>query len=393
MDLGTVPVSEDETEVLEAELATATIVDTISASISTITPAVLSPNLKNKNVTSSRIDIGQHPTPPMQKLTINESSYEDGYDSDGQVGPFYDSVFGIDPITFHEDAILDQEPTLNADGTSTIVRNENDTRNSDNSKFSMSDAEIMSLRKPELMEQCKLLGLDKRGNKEPLQERLKKARTDGICYLTNEQLDNPEIQQLANDGFSPHTIWEYLEAVDELVDLTDELELDGVKYRAPTTPREEFERTGVGSGGQKKFNFSRKIHREKFVKKALVPKTDSRGRVLKDRLSGQYIYEEKEIQKSVPNITFIKNHQLSYTSEPFEWFNAFVPFKKSRTQANRDGPWTIGEWTRNTNLKAMLSNAGSGGTIYKDFTLFTTFELMKHVGVYFLNGVSPSPRV
>ena len=44
-------------------------------------------------------------------------------------------------------------------------------------------------------------------------------------------------------------------------------------------------------------------------------------------------------------------------------------------------------------MKAMLSNEGSGGTIYKDFTPFTTFELMKHVGVYFLNGVSPSPRV
>ena len=130
MDLGTVPVGEDETEALEAELATAAIVGTISTSISTITPAVLSPNLKNKNVTASRIDIGQHPTPPIQKLTINESSYEDGYDSDSQVGPFYDSVFGINPITFHEDAILDQEPTLNADETSTIIRNENSTGNS-----------------------------------------------------------------------------------------------------------------------------------------------------------------------------------------------------------------------------------------------------------------------
>ena len=51
------------------------------------------------------------------------------------------------------------------------------------------------------------------------------------------------------------------------------------------------------------------------------------------------------------------------------------------------------EWAMNINLKAMLSNAGSGGTIYKDFTPFTTFELMKHVGLYFLDGVSPSPRV
>ena len=51
------------------------------------------------------------------------------------------------------------------------------------------------------------------------------------------------------------------------------------------------------------------------------------------------------------------------------------------------------EWAMNINLKAMLSNAGSGGNMFKDFTLFTTFELMKHIGLYFLNGVSPSPRV
>ena len=89
----------------------------------------------------------------------------------------------------------------------------------------------------------------------------------------------------------------------------------------------------------------------------------------------------------------MNNHNLSYDSDPFQWFNAFIPFKKSSVQARRDGGFTIGEWTRFTNLKALLSNAGTGGTVYKDFVPFTTFELMKHIGIYFLNGVSPSPRV
>ena len=129
------------------------------------------------------------------------------------------------------------------------------------------------------------------------------------------------------------------------------------------------------------------------MKKTLLPKKDSKGRVMKDRKSGEWIYTLKDVKKSVPNMKFIKKYQLSYKSEPFEWFDTFVPFKKSRSESNQDESWTIGEWIRNTNLKAILSNAGSGGTIYKDFTPFTTFKLMKKVGLYFLNEVSPSPRV
>ena len=54
---------------------------------------------------------------------------------------------------------------------------------------------------------------------------------------------------------------------------------------------------------------------------------------------------------------------------------------------------TLSDWTTFTNMKAMLSNAGEGGTIYPDFVPFTVDELMKHIGIYFLNGVSPSPQV
>ena len=175
--------------------------------------------------------------------------------------------------------------------------------------------------------------------------------------------------------------------------MIDELEVDGVKYRAPTTPREEFERTGVGKGGRDKFNFSRKITRGQFTKKARVPKLDRANRIMKDRQTGNVLYEERVITTSVPNMDFIEKHNLSHKSEPFEWFNAFVPFKKSRQEAQCDGAFTIGDWATNTKLRASLSNAGKHGTIYTDFKDFTPVKLMKHIGVYFLQGVSPPPRV
>ena len=68
-------------------------------------------------------------------------------------------------------------------------------------------------------------------------------------------------------------------------------------------------------------------------------------------------------------------------------------FKKSREQRQADGAFTIGDWTFFTNLKAQLSNAGKGGTIYTDFVPFTVEEMMKHIGVYILNGISPLPQV
>ena len=45
------------------------------------------------------------------------------------------------------------------------------------------------------------------------------------------------------------------------------------------------------------------------------------------------------------------------------------------------------------NLKASLSNAGKGGTIYTDYVDFSAKEMMKHIGVYFLHDISPSPQV
>ena len=157
---------------------------------------------------------------------------------------------------------------------------------------------------------------------------MKKARADGTCYLPPEEIVNSDCIRLSNDGFSVNSKWEMIEE-QETIDLTDELEVDGVKYRAPTTPREEFERTNCGGGGTSKYNFSIEIPRMKFKKKAQVPKTDRLGQLSKNSSTGEYQYVEKEIIKSVPNMDFIENHGLNYDSELYKWFDAFLPRKKT----------------------------------------------------------------
>ena len=45
-----------------------------------------------------------------------------------------------------------------------------------------------------------------------------------------------------------------------------------------------------------------------------------------------------------------------------------------------------------TNLRAMMENSGLGGK-YSDLFNLTLHELMKHIGLYLLQALSPSPQV
>ena len=66
---------------------------------------------------------------------------------------------------------------------------------------------------------------------------------------------------------------------------------------------------------------------------------------------------------------------------------------RSTRNQDKNGVTPISDFTSITNKKAYLYNAGSGGTQYPDFKEFSTDEIMQHLGVYILNGLSPSPQV
>ena len=121
-------------------------------------------------------------------------------------------------------------------------------------KYLQSDERILSLNKNDFLEQCKLLGLNHSGNKDPLIEILKKVRDDGQCYLSSEYIDNPDIEQWANNRFDPNARWEILNESDNKVLLEDELEIGDVNYRAPINPYNNFEQIRDGDGAVSKFN-------------------------------------------------------------------------------------------------------------------------------------------
>ena len=58
---------------------------------------------------------------------------------------------------------------------------------------------------------------------------------------------------MARDIFSPLAKWEIIDEIDnDTKYLEDELEVDSIKYHAPTTPQEDFARTGRRGGMSKK---------------------------------------------------------------------------------------------------------------------------------------------
>ena len=71
---------------------------------------------------------------------------------------------------------------------------------------------------------------------------------------------------------------------------------------------------------------------------------------------------------------------LDYRSERHQWFDAFLPHSM------------VVQWTTFTNIKAGHQNAGNCGGLYKgEWCNFKPYELKKHLGVYILQGVLPSP--
>ena len=84
-------------------------------------------------------------------------------------------------------------------------------------------------------------------------------------------------------------------------------------------------------------------------------------------------------------------HGITPDSHPNEWYDVFVP--RNLKRHGSEGLASIAYITYFTNKKAYLFNAGRGGTQYPNLTPFFVDEIMRHIGIYILNDLSPSPQV
>jgi len=166
-------------------------------------------------------------------------------------------------------------------------------------------------------------------------------------------------------------------------EVVEEPENTIVNPRAPTAPADEAEEVPV------KHNFGERFDRPVFGGRKCVPKRHANGRQAIGN-KGQLVYVPAIRTKMQIRSDFLRKHHLSSAADPVEFADAFIPWHENSYNARF---FSMDQATTCSNLKAQLSNAGAGGTNYKDFRPFACKELRPFLGLYIFNGLSPSPRM
>jgi hypothetical protein len=305
-----------------------------------------------------------------QANRANCSQYQEGYDSDGEIGPFFDA---IENQRYDNDEIFNEEEPERAEEN--IVNEESEMQQADEPMANLPNYHTMTV--AQLKDELRKRNLSVNGRKEVLIQRLltpQPSNMAGQRANTTREQRNPQ----ALPGFSPHAAWVSLTCSNERVQEPNQHHPHLV---GPTVP--------TGQQEAPKFNFAETFDRPPFTAMTSSVKVNAHGKPLHGR-NGQPIYQDEIRDEGRANIEWLKSKKLTSDSTPAQWIDALLPLKKR--QGDSTGIVTVEEWATYTNLKAILLNAGS--TIYQGtFVPFTPQEIRRFVALYILQGLSPSPQI
>jgi len=329
------------------------------------------------------IEMGLPPTPTSRVMKmIDEALIEDGYDTDCQLGPFIESgVEAEERVCMDEEPLGSENPNI---CETNIVENSIDAT-AVTAESVLTDELIDKMKVVELRLELEKRGISKNGLKADLVGRLKEAVAKNVPLLE----DRPEVEvaNSAGIGFEPGAYWQLMEQEGEELDESF-MEVDGVVFRAPTTTEEEH--LSDFAHKPKKRNYSMTFDRLPFIANRLLPVRNKSGR-FRRKQNSEYIYKESPTVETIPNLNYIFSAGIGFDSHPADWFDLFFP--RRRTKNTNPKAVTMDEYTAWTNTKAMMMNAGVGGGKYARFVNFSKDEMMSHLSLYLLHGISPSPQI
>jgi hypothetical protein len=309
---------------------------------------------------------------------LEDGVFDEGYDSDGYIGPDR----GTDPEelqALEEDAVVHSTPP-----PVETVEEEKDDETSP-AHVPITEEEIKALTIPLLKEELRLRRVPFKASlkKEGLIDKLREALSNKSPKHTQEQLDTlgSGTKKKKEDDMTAFKVgawWRELEPMDEQVDEPANEQFP--EARAPTIP-EDQRQVPI----RPKHNYAEKWDRPPFQGSA-------HGQ---ERLKGR------------ANDAFLKAHNLDQHSSPVEFAEAFIPMFKAKTAAkpnprkdpviavkNQHGRhFSMEEAARVTNIRA--ERAFVGEATYKDKWEgpFSVKEIRQWLGLWVLNGISPSPSL
>jgi hypothetical protein len=350
---------------------------------------------------------GEQMSPRLKNLSNmekNDKKFEDGYDSDGDDGPFYD-VTSIEGKQFFEEDDDDGNIFVPERAIDDIVAVDDaivDVAEKEEEEVGVhvpiDEVYLKNMKGAQLKEELRLRYESTSGIKTALLKRLKKALLEekpkySIEYIENEKIKKKEAAATKKpsglDKFSDGAYWQQLAPKESVVEEPNN-ELFSIA-RAPTVPERDAHLVPV------KHNFDEQFDIPPFSGKAIVfeltqPTRNNPTRRIKLDREKNPITKEVARTEGIVRPEFIKANGLSKDSYPHDFANCFIPLFSKRKTAGPES-FSIHNMMQWTNLKAVLADAGSGGSYYPNFKPFKTKEIRQHLGLYILQGLSPSPQI
>ena len=317
----------------------------------------------------------------LSRISAIEELFENGYDSDGLKGPFFDAIEEEGEQDFDEDS-LDSKPH-----TAEIEEEEGGNTSNTSDQVVLTKNIVMNMGVKMLKDELKKRQLKVGGNKKSLQERLLTALESNVPtgkqITVQEKCKSKEKEEIPV-GFPSTVYWKLLNHESECVDEPSNPTFKAP--RAPTHPDRDALKVPM------KYNFAETFDRPVWQGRMESPMTFASG-IEKKNIDGSKMMENVTRKYGCLDPRFIKKHNLSVDSQPEDFMETLFPFEENPYNTASKKYLSFKQITQWTNLKATLAGAGPDGTSYKNFRPFSVKEVRQHIGLYIFNGLNPSPRV
>ena len=327
-------------------------------------------------------DCGLIPSPQRINLpdfNAMEVMFDDGYDSDRQLGPFVDPN-GATDLEYFEDTIREGTSGPNDEELNDNIQV---TTEPDSQQFNIhipiEQSALQKMTVSKLREELKARNQSVNGTKSVLRERLNDALQRRLPVIM-QPITNTNTN-LTKQGFAATAYWTELQPDEQTI--AEPENPNFLQPRAPTIPAEQ-----AMSVPAPKHNFTLNLNIPKFEGTYVERITTNSLRNGRGTAVSQTIHHPR--QKGQVSDRIRKKFRLSASTAPRDFVDIFLPDKSQIYDGKHY--FSIEQITKWTNQKAMLAGAGTSST-YPDFKPFTSTEIRQHLGIYILNGIAPSPTV